>query len=221
MPDDETSACLERFMTEFMSNSRYQAALRSTYNLFVPQPNRIVYVLSATHAAPVWRALDALLGGEPYATMAARAAAAHRVLDAFDDVKLAPFDEVYAMSDARMCSTLTAHAERMNWTTDVCTTVGMQRDDGMMCVRTAVAYARMPDTSAFPSSTIIVERLRVDVADVEVAVVPERCDACGKHATAMCGRCYRVCYCSRECQRARYAEHKKACRAETREVVLM
>jgi len=57
--------------------------------------------------------------------------------------------------------------------------------------------------------------------DVEVAVVPERCDACGKYATAMCSRCYRVRYCSRDCQRARYAEHKTACRAETREVVLM
>lgn len=44
-----------------------------------------------------------------------------------------------------------------------------------------------------------------------LATIPQICDACGKTALHVCGKCHIVRYCTAACQRAAWPQHKRTC----------
>lgn len=52
-----------------------------------------------------------------------------------------------------------------------------------------------------------------DIGKMDAVGKGYRCRACGKEGSMACSRCKRVRYCSKECQRADWRDHKKACNA--------
>jgi len=205
-----------------LGNDMLIARLRVYYNYFPPAP-RVVRIIMCKSTDNARALLHVVL--EPNTTV-------HRVASALTTYAVVgeePYEaHVHRYHTEDFAATLKSFAASVRWTKENLfhlMVVSRSRSVSAFAYHVAVLvpeWAVDSDASARDDKRSIFaayENLTVRIADKTTSVrktfaiaLPRDCETCGARAEhSVCGACMIVCYCSRECQRARYKTHAREC----------
>lgn len=205
-------------LLDLLANEMLVARLRVYYNLFVPSTERVVHVILCNSQDAARALLQACSTDNVHFVY--NALHLHAVIDSL------PFDEFMQKVSSGNVLLL---AEMMDWTKKTIVYVSVTvrsstRNAFALATNVTVPTFVRDDVSARDDKRSVFaafERVLVGKADGTqaslqrsdyVVAFPTLCETCGKLSPySVCGACMIVCYCSRECQRARFDMHSTEC----------